>query len=88
MSHKSILTSENLRKKGWEGPSRCPLCMAEEETTNHLLIKCPFAVEVWHLCLKIDVEPPPSHSIRIDLLSSWVSFFPFQQKKKELLRFC
>jgi hypothetical protein len=31
MAHKSILTSENLRRRGWQGPSRCPLCMTEEK---------------------------------------------------------
>jgi len=29
LAHKSILTGENLRRRGWEGPSRCPLCIQE-----------------------------------------------------------
>jgi hypothetical protein len=35
--HNQILTWENLRKMGYIGPSRCHLCQAKEEKTNHLL---------------------------------------------------
>jgi hypothetical protein len=51
LAHISILTGENLRRRGWEGPSRCPLCIQEEETSYHLLMQCPFAKEVWNLAL-------------------------------------
>eukprot|EP00253_Pinus_taeda_P033970 PITA_33970 len=34
------LTCDNLRKKGFSGPSRCPMCLAEEETINHLFNSC------------------------------------------------
>jgi hypothetical protein len=46
LAHKSILTVENLRKRGWEGPYRCPLCCHSEETIDHLLINCDFPKEV------------------------------------------
>ena len=42
-----ILTSENLQKRGIQGPSQCCLCSQAEETTNHLLDSCPFAVAIW-----------------------------------------
>eukprot|EP00253_Pinus_taeda_P033272 PITA_33272 len=35
-----ILTWDNLRKRGFVGPSRCHLCGQQEETTNHLLNRC------------------------------------------------
>jgi len=38
-----ILTWENLRKRGFVGPSRCHLCGQHEETINHLLNRCTFA---------------------------------------------
>jgi hypothetical protein len=47
LTHKSALTSENLKKKGWEGPSRCPLCKDVEETADHLFIECVYTTEVW-----------------------------------------
>eukprot|EP01018_Ginkgo_biloba_P008851 Gb_09763 [translate_table: standard] len=28
------------KKKGWQGPSRCPCCEEEEETLEHLMLKC------------------------------------------------
>ena len=42
-----ILTGENLRKRGIQGPSQCCLCSQAEETTNHLLDSCPFAAAIW-----------------------------------------
>eukprot|EP00253_Pinus_taeda_P019066 PITA_19066 len=47
LAHNSILTGDNLRKRGMEGPTRCPLCISEEETADHLLLLCPFAKAVW-----------------------------------------
>jgi hypothetical protein len=38
-----ILTWDNLRKKGFIGPSMCPLCMQQEESMEHLLNQCPFS---------------------------------------------
>eukprot|EP00253_Pinus_taeda_P029995 PITA_29995 len=34
------LTWDNLCKKGFWGPSRCPMCFVEEETMNHLFNAC------------------------------------------------
>jgi hypothetical protein len=51
MAHRGILTGENLRRRGWEGPHRCPLCLQEEETTDHLLLSCVYSKEVWQLAL-------------------------------------
>jgi hypothetical protein len=45
--HNRILTWENLRKRGYIGPSRCHLCQAKEETTNHLLDECSYTTELW-----------------------------------------
>jgi hypothetical protein len=38
-----ILTWENLLKRGFTGPSRCPLCCIQEETTEHFLNQCTFS---------------------------------------------
>lgn len=39
INRKAILKWENLRKRGWKGPSRCILCRLEEETIEHIFIK-------------------------------------------------
>eukprot|EP00253_Pinus_taeda_P021341 PITA_21341 len=36
LMQKKTLTWENLLRKGFRGPSRCPMCLQEEETMNHL----------------------------------------------------
>jgi len=40
---KKILTADRFTKMGYEGPSRCPLCEKEQETTNHILLDCQFS---------------------------------------------
>jgi hypothetical protein len=46
MAHRGILTREKLIQIGWEGPHRCPLCLQEEETTDHMLLSCVYSKEV------------------------------------------
>jgi len=47
VAENKILTLENLKIKGWEGPSRCHLCLQDIENTNHLFIHCSFAKSMW-----------------------------------------
>lgn len=42
-----ILTWDNLLKRGFTGPSRCPLYHQNEETMEHLLNKCHYSQQVW-----------------------------------------
>lgn len=42
------LTWDNLRKKGFSGPSRCPMCLVEEETINHLFNTCEWVNHLWN----------------------------------------
>eukprot|EP00253_Pinus_taeda_P002134 PITA_02134 len=42
-----ILTWDNLRKRSFHGPSICPNCKQEEETTQHLMNYCPLAHKLW-----------------------------------------
>ena len=44
--HDSILSWDNLKKRGWEGPSRCLLCACHEESSDHVFLKCTFALEL------------------------------------------
>ena len=36
-------------RKGFNGPSRCSLCMNHHETIDHLLDACPFTSQLWDL---------------------------------------
>ena len=84
MAHKSILSSENLKKRGMEGPSRCPLCKSDEETTDHIMIGCPFSKEVWREAMVIPGINLPG-TIQA-LFSDWMKLSPFRLSKKTLLQ--
>jgi ribonuclease HI len=82
--HNSILSWENLSKRGWEGPSQCPLCACHVETSIHLFLLCPFALEIWNLILgQLNVPLPSSVT---SLFSSWVNLAPFSFTKLNLLK--
>ena len=68
------------------GPSRCPLCLSDEETANHLLLTCPFAQAVWRgaLLLGADKVEPPGNIA--NLFRSWASLSLFCLSKKGLLK--
>jgi ribonuclease HI len=42
-----LLFWDNLQARGWIGPSRCPLCKCNIESTQHVFIHCTFAREIW-----------------------------------------
>ncbi|KAJ1281789.1 hypothetical protein BS78_03G000800 [Paspalum vaginatum] len=37
----------NLKKKNIVGEDACPICGVEVETSNHLILDCSFAKEIW-----------------------------------------
>lgn len=39
---------DNLKRRGFELPSRCPLCEREEESVDHLLLNCSIIKEIWN----------------------------------------
>ncbi len=47
-----ILTAEVLSRRGWIGPSMCPLCGRDSECVEHLFFQCQFAREVWEWALQ------------------------------------
>jgi hypothetical protein len=85
MAHKGILTSENMRRRGWQGPSRCPLCIIEEETIEHLLLNFPYAKQVWDIVMKLGPDQFSLPSNVSDLLRSWANRYPFSLRQKDLL---
>ena len=47
LSKQRILTWDSLQKRGFIGPSKCPNCNLQAETTTHLLDSCPLANNLW-----------------------------------------
>jgi len=86
LAHNSALTADVLRRKGWEGPSHCPLCFAAEESSPHLFMSCPFASEVWNL-----VTHPWHTPLHFDDVSSlfchWSLSPPVRTQAKDPLAF-
>ena len=48
LSHRSILTWDNLLKPGFYGPSWCVLCNMYSEFIDHLLDSCSFTSLLWY----------------------------------------
>eukprot|EP00253_Pinus_taeda_P034161 PITA_34161 len=43
-----IPTGTNLMKRSFHGPFRCHLCLAEEESTEHLFLTCNVTLQFWN----------------------------------------
>ena len=78
------MTSDNLKRKGWEWPSRCSLCNHAEETTKHLFISCDFTKEVWRIMIGPIADNLPT--LVMELISNWNSLSPLNLSKKSLLK--
>jgi hypothetical protein len=70
----SILTKDNLLKRGWTGNEQCQFC-CEKETINHLLFGCGLAKLAWQVVLcAFHLNRPPD---RVDdLFGGWIKSFP------------
>ncbi|CAL1370972.1 unnamed protein product [Linum trigynum] len=51
LTHKGILTYDNMMKSGWNLAIMCVLCRATVEDINHLFVHCSFSCSVWNLLL-------------------------------------
>ncbi|OVA19039.1 Reverse transcriptase zinc-binding domain [Macleaya cordata] len=49
--HNSILTQDNLARRGNIIVNRCVLCLKDSESVNHLLLNYPFTRELWEVFL-------------------------------------
>ena len=57
-----VLTADQLKKRGFQLASRCPLCQKDEETLEHLLIHSPAVWCLWatpHFFSKYGLGLPP-----------------------------
>eukprot|EP00253_Pinus_taeda_P029586 PITA_29586 len=54
---KKVPTWDFLQKRGKIGPGWCSLCKANEESTTHLFLTCPFNVSLWAESLRLMNSP-------------------------------
>jgi hypothetical protein len=60
LNRKEILTKDNLAKRNWTGCKKCAFC-DEEETIEHLFLKCKFARLIWRVVHFTFNMPPPTN---------------------------
>jgi hypothetical protein len=64
-----LWTSDRRRRHDLQDDASCALCDQEDETTDHLLLGCVFAREVWHRLLRkfrLPLQPPAAPSTLVD----------------------
>eukprot|EP00253_Pinus_taeda_P036126 PITA_36126 len=79
-----ILTAENLRKRGIQGPSICCFCRAEEESIQHSFLLCTFAQSCWNQLIS-PLEVRGNHDQIHNLQKNWKKDFPHSRKGKNNL---
>lgn len=48
VSHDKVMTTDNLRKRGFCVVDWCSMCKKEGESVNHLFLHCEVAKSLWH----------------------------------------
>ena len=65
-----ILTKDNLAKRNWVGSQRCCFC-DQDESIQHLFLKCPLARLLWRIIqVSFNISPPINLA---SLFSSWLN---------------
>eukprot|EP00253_Pinus_taeda_P032656 PITA_32656 len=81
-----ILTAENLRKRGIQGPSICCFCKAEEETIQHSFLLCPWVQNCWKQ-LTSPLEARGRYDQVHSVQKNWKKDYPHQRSgKTDLIR--
>ena len=80
-----VLTSTQLKKRGFHLASMCRFCRKEEEELEHILIHCHAIWRQWtDLLLAFGVDWT-CHFLAKDLIQSWIHF-PVRKKAKAIWR--
>lgn len=78
----SILTKNNLSRRGWNGDSKCMFCR-ENESILHLLFECSMAKYVWSIVeMVVGGDCKPSS---FDQFCYWVKIFIPRAEKLHLV---
>jgi hypothetical protein len=74
----SILTKDNLLKRGWTGNDQCQFCY-EKENINHLMFGCGLAKLAWQVVLCAFHLNRPTDRVE-DQFGGWIKSFPHSQR--------
>jgi hypothetical protein len=74
----SVLTKDNLLRRGWTRDPHCHFC-SKSESIDHLLCSCALAKLIWQviLCAFQLVRPPENTT---DMFGNWIKSFPKNKK--------
>ena len=79
---KKALTLDRIQKRGFSLANRCYLCLAEEESIDHILLHCGLARSLWGLLFSLfEVSWVLPSSIREALLG-WLGPCVGKERKK------
>ena len=78
-----VLTSTQLKKRGFQLASKCPFCGREEEEVEHILIHCPAIWGQWSDPLSAFGASWACPFLVKDLIQSWMHF-PVRKKFKAI----
>ena len=71
VSHRRILTWENLLKRGMIGPSRCPFYKSEIESTEHIFNTCPSVQEQWRNLEELFRQMDKNNGSILETIANW-----------------
>ena len=86
--HERVLTGENLEKRGFAGPFRCPLCAEASENINHLFLNCPYAISVWKEVMKCGGDKIQWPEKIQDCFLNWNKMYQGELAQKKGLTAC
>ena len=77
-----VLTMDQLKKRGFQLASRCPLCQKAEESINHFLIHCSTIWGPWTTLISLTGVDWACPFLVKDLMMSWTTF-PIRKKARK-----
>jgi hypothetical protein len=70
LSNRVLLTKDNLAKRKLTGSQKCCFCN-NNETVDHLFLRCPFAKIIWRMIFFTYNIPPPSNVT--NMFGNWLN---------------
>ena len=71
---RKVLTTQQLKKRGYHVASRCSFCRRDEDGLEHILVHCPLIWGLWADLLSVVGACWTCPFLVKDLICSWVQF--------------
>nr|XP_033512018.1 probable membrane-associated 30 kDa protein, chloroplastic [Nicotiana tomentosiformis] len=82
VARETVLTQDNLIRRGIQLQAKCSLCGKDGESASHLFIHCPVTIQLWHFYCNLPGISWTMPNNTTSLLSSWNNGGAnFKQKK-------